>query len=327
MMNEKKKYMISIVIPVFNAEGYLCKCLDSVLNQTYTDYEVIVVDDGSTDKSSEICDCYGKRFNNVRIFHKENEGVSIARNFGIKVAQGQFVAFIDADDWIDNNYLYNMISNACEGGIVYMGISINDEAPVFSFAEGNVSKSQAQISIMSDKGIKGYPFGRLFDLNVIRKFNILFDKEIAICEDVLFNLIYINKCYGMIKIIHKAGYHYNQLNTGAVLGRYGGKFIDEKKFTEIDALEKAGQFILNDKKVLKIWKQRRVKAAEATLRTMASYDYTNNEKYKRLKKIIRKDLISYLLGKSGTMQSKIAVVLCAISPILNWKIYKKRKER
>ena len=67
MMNEKKKYMISIVIPVFNAEGYLCKCLDSVLNQTYTDYEVIVVDEGSTDKSSEICDCYGKRFNNVRI--------------------------------------------------------------------------------------------------------------------------------------------------------------------------------------------------------------------------------------------------------------------
>ena len=96
--------MISIVVPVYNIEAYLRKCLDSIINQTYKDLDIILIDDGSTDKSGAICDEYAAKDNRVRVFHIENNGVSAARNFGAKQAiehGSQYVGFIDSDDWID----------------------------------------------------------------------------------------------------------------------------------------------------------------------------------------------------------------------------------
>ena len=94
--------MISIIIPVYNVEKYLAKCLDSVLHQTYHDIEVILVDDGSIDESGIICDEYAKRDNRISVYHRENCGVSATRNFGLKKAKGEWILFVDSDDWISN---------------------------------------------------------------------------------------------------------------------------------------------------------------------------------------------------------------------------------
>ena len=94
---------ISVIIPVYNVEQYLEKCLDSILNQTYKNIEIILVNDGSIDKSGLICDEYSRKYNNIKVFHKENGGVSSARNLGIDNATGQYLAFIDPDDYIDVN--------------------------------------------------------------------------------------------------------------------------------------------------------------------------------------------------------------------------------
>ena len=95
-----KEPLISIIVPVYNVQKYIGKCIDSILSQTYLNIELILVDDGSSDASGRICDEYGKRDGRIRVIHQENEGVSSARNHGMEEAQGEYLCFVDADDWI-----------------------------------------------------------------------------------------------------------------------------------------------------------------------------------------------------------------------------------
>ena len=97
------KPMISVIVPVYNAEKYLQRCVDSILKQSFTDFEVLLIDDGSHDRSGELCDEYGEKDNRVRVFHKENGGVSSARNVGLDNASGEYISFVDADDYLETN--------------------------------------------------------------------------------------------------------------------------------------------------------------------------------------------------------------------------------
>ena len=99
--------LISVVVPVYKVEQYIDECLNSILNQTFTDFELILIDDGSPDKCGEICDNYAKKDNRVKVLHNQNMGVSLARNAGLAIAKGEYVCFVDSDDYIDNNYLDN----------------------------------------------------------------------------------------------------------------------------------------------------------------------------------------------------------------------------
>ena len=99
------KELISVVVPVFKVEGYLNRCVDSVLGQTYDNFELILVDDGSPDRCGEICDEYAGRDQRVRVLHKENSGLSAARNSGIEIARGDYLTFLDSDDWVHELYL------------------------------------------------------------------------------------------------------------------------------------------------------------------------------------------------------------------------------
>lgn len=101
-MNQNK-VKLSIVVPVYNVANYLSACLDSIINQTFVDFEVLLINDGSKDNSGSICDEYAKLDARVKVFHKKNEGVSVARNLALAKAQGEYITFIDADDWLDLN--------------------------------------------------------------------------------------------------------------------------------------------------------------------------------------------------------------------------------
>jgi glycosyltransferase family protein len=114
-MNERKRKMnpkISIIVPIYNAEPYLKKCIDSILNQTFKDYELILVNDGSRDRSGKICDDYALQDNRIRVFHKENGGQATARNLAIEVAKGDYIGFIDSDDWIEPD-MYELLYQLC----------------------------------------------------------------------------------------------------------------------------------------------------------------------------------------------------------------------
>lgn len=102
---KKTKPNISVIVPIYNVEPYLCRCIDSLLKQTYSNFELILVDDGSPDNCGTICDAYAKRDSRVLVIHKINGGLSDARNAGLKIAQGEFIAFVDSDDWVAVDYL------------------------------------------------------------------------------------------------------------------------------------------------------------------------------------------------------------------------------
>lgn len=108
---------ISIIVPVYNSEKYLCRCIDSVLEQTYSDFELLLVDDGSKDNSGKICDEYATKDHRIKVFHKENKGVSSARNFGINVAIGEWVIFIDSDDYFTPKALYLLLNAAIDNNV------------------------------------------------------------------------------------------------------------------------------------------------------------------------------------------------------------------
>lgn len=107
-----KNILISVVVPVYNVENYLAKCVDSLINQTYKNKEILLIDDGSSDSSGNMCDEFAKKNKNIRVFHKENGGLSDARNYAIPYIKGQYVAFVDSDDYVDVDYLERMISPA-----------------------------------------------------------------------------------------------------------------------------------------------------------------------------------------------------------------------
>lgn len=104
-MKKLERPVFSMIVPVYNTEPYLAQCVDSLVAQTYQDFEIILVDDGSTDESGRICDSYQSRFQNVKVLHKKNAGLVKARESGIKMAQGKYVGFVDSDDWVDKKLL------------------------------------------------------------------------------------------------------------------------------------------------------------------------------------------------------------------------------
>ena len=147
--------LISIIVPVYNVENYLGKCVESILNQTFKDFELILVDDGSSDKSGVMCDQYKEQDKRIKVVHKENGGLSSARNAGLEVAEGEYIGFIDSDDWIMPDmyqFLYDMaiISNA---DIAQCGFRKVDEEG-YEYGEDSVSKSFVTKQYTGQEAIK-----------------------------------------------------------------------------------------------------------------------------------------------------------------------------
>ena len=122
---KREEILVSVIVPVFNVEKFLEKCVSSITNQTYKNLEILLVDDGSTDNSGTICDNFSKNDNRLKVFHKKNGGLSDARNYGIERATGSYIMFIDSDDWIENDTIELLLDKTIEekSDIVVFGIS------------------------------------------------------------------------------------------------------------------------------------------------------------------------------------------------------------
>ena len=168
--------LISIIVPVYNAEKYLKECVDSILCQTFKDFELILIDDGSTDNCSEICDAYAKMDSRVCVIHKENGGQAEARNRGIDIAQGQYITFIDSDDWVCHYYLEQMFSAIHKTGadISLCGLQSFDDGESITLE----SKKDYRYDCLSGREVctRYYqmewiinvgPVGKLFSVNLI----------------------------------------------------------------------------------------------------------------------------------------------------------------
>lgn len=206
---------ISVIVPVYKVERYLAQCIDSILAQTFTDFELLLIDDGSPDRSGEICDEYARKDSRVRVFHQENAGVSMARNKGLDEAVGKYITYVDSDDYIKSSYLKNLYS-ALPSDNNFRGLVIGGFDKIFS--NGKVRQFHVpELEYCSDEKSKvvtdlmnqniGYIASKLYDNRLIKQYNLRFVTDISCLEDMLFMLEYV-LCADFIYIRDFADYVY-----------------------------------------------------------------------------------------------------------------------
>lgn len=195
---------ISVIVPVYNSENTLVRCVDSILSQTFSDFELLLVDDGSTDSSGKMCDDYGLKDNRVYVFHKKNGGVSSARNVGLDNASGKWIAFCDSDDYVDSCWLSTFIESCKdEVEIVVQSTGISNSKKNRPF-EGTVS---AFLELFYDVYVIGYVWNKLFLKSVIDKYCHRFDESFVFLEDEMFVCKYL-QFIDNVAFIPKLTYHY-----------------------------------------------------------------------------------------------------------------------
>lgn len=209
---------VSIILPVYNAERYLEKCVNSILNQTFDDFELIIVDDGSNDSSAQMCDEYASRDNRVVVIHKNNGGVASARQRGIDVARGFYSIHADSDDWIEPNMLECMYGVAVERNVdvviadYYKNIGEQQFYVEQRFQDGNVRDA---LLGMCQNRVFGALWHKLIRHSLYNKFNIRFVEGINYCEDLLVMTKFMTHDITVTKI-DQAFYHYNGDNVGSL---------------------------------------------------------------------------------------------------------------
>lgn len=205
---------VSIIVPFYNTEEYLERCLDSIVSQTFKDYEVILIDDGSTDNSYIIAEKYRRKYKKFKLYKQENRGVASARNKGLLMAKGEYIAFVDSDDFIDKQYLRQMVCAALRTGadivccnfywVYHNKISIRN---YINYKIGLFSNIEALNMIISDTFMQSYLWNKLWKkdlfVNFNEKFPDMFFEDIATSFKIVY---YANKIY----IMKDALYYYTQ---------------------------------------------------------------------------------------------------------------------
>lgn len=217
--------MLSIIVPVYNAEKYLRQCLDSILNQSFKDFELLLIDDGSKDRSGKICDEYANRDKRVRVFHKTNGGVSSARNVGLDNAKGEWIYFVDADDEVLPNGLLSMITATNGYDSVLGGFEKCDKNGKILYRTtigyDKIMSREDSIKALYGKSLTLYGMWRwlwvrLFRNDIIKKYNIRFETGISYNEDGLFITEYICHSNTPIHYIDTLVYRYYESETSVM---------------------------------------------------------------------------------------------------------------
>ena len=220
---------VSVVIPVYNVEQYLPRCVDSVLAQTLTDLEIILVDDGSPDGCPAICDAYAKRDPRIQALHKPNGGLASARNAGMKVATGQYLFFLDSDDWLEPDGLENLVSVAKEHQVDFVryryyrtgwpGLEYNAVCyveDVRELTEGYYDEERIRDDVfyrllatsqMTMGAIVG-ACGSLYDLDFMRRNDLMFYEEVKFSEDLIFSARVVRAAKSFYFVDTPGVYHY-----------------------------------------------------------------------------------------------------------------------
>ena len=201
---------ISVIVPVYKAEAYLHRCVDSLLAQTFQDFEVLLIDDGSPDRSGEICDEYARKDSRVRVFHKENGGVSSARQYGMDHAQGEYTIHADPDDWVEPTMLEELYRKAKEEDADMVICDFYYEKQGKTKEEKQKPSSLEHTTVLSELfyNLHGSSWNKLIRRRCFEKSNIKYPLELSYCED-----LFVNACLlaNDIRVgyLPKAFYHYD----------------------------------------------------------------------------------------------------------------------
>ena len=234
--------ILSIIVPVYNVEEYLPVCLKSILSQSFCHYELLLIDDGSTDSSGKICDNLALDDSRIRVFHKKNEGVSIARNLGIEQSKGEWIYFVDSDDELTPECLKLLISRINDGADIiegrYLQIGNNRPSlfPQFQEKEETYTKEEYLYRLFHyiPKQYHGYLWNKIFRADVIRKADLRFHTDIFFKEDGLFIMEYVCQMSRNVLYFQDLLYLYYKRDSG-MMETYL-RVITEKSITHLKAV-------------------------------------------------------------------------------------------
>ena len=330
-MNNPK---ISVIVPVYNVEQFLPRCINSILAQTFTDFEVLLINDGSTDNSGRICDEYAKKDNRIRLFHKGNGGVSSARNIGLKNVKGELICFIDSDDYLDKKFLQRMVKAMEENDVDLVCCGCYRESTDGTLLwKRNIKtttlydRRQAVIELFTPTSFVGWPWNKIYKASLIKENGLEFNETIKYCEDDVFVLQYIlhiqKACY-----ISDILYHYVENSMSANFKGYTDqKFnvncLDRQKADEMSYLLVRD---MGDKEVMDIFLARRFTSNLATLYKLLPVYNDEHDILVFLKRNLRKYYLKYLLNKRfcKRLKEEIKHIIFLINPLIYIKIKLKR---
>lgn len=325
--------LISVIVPVFNSEKYLKRSVDSILEQTYSNLEVLLVDDGSTDRSREICDEYKVQDKRVKVIHKLNEGVSVARNVGLDVATGKYIGFVDGDDWCEVDmfaYLYHLLAvNGTEISMCgFLFEKENGKQVIECGLHATEMLLNAEAAIKSISGSRKYQksgynvWNKLFSKTLLDREKIRFSKNIVTAEDALF----LTQCIlATDQIVYGTmpKYHYCQNPDSTLNLAKSTKKFDEAKLIQLKVLYHLVN--LAGERYPGAAKDIRATICSAGLILFRDYSVggTSNPRIKRiLVREIRTNLNALLFSDVRNSKIKIAALSSSIFPSVFCLLFK-----
>ncbi len=320
-----EKYLVSLVLPVYNIEEYLPTCMDSVLSQTYYNLQIILVDDGSTDGSPKLCDYYAQKDSRVLVYHKTNGGLSDARNFGISKATGEFISFIDPDDFIDLDYVKYLVTliddyktdlSICQHRVIFPNGEIKD----LGFEGSEVMPSEIAIKrMLYHDVVDTSAWGKLYKRELFEGIEFPFGMNY---EDICTTYKLFDRSRS-IACGNNSKYSYIIRSSSIVNGVFSIKKLDLIKTTDMMAIEVSYKYPDLIKGVVRRQVYARISTYNQMLKT-SSYKKEKNE----IVGYIRSNGRKVLIDKNAPLRDKIAIILLYFgTPIYNfvWSMERKGK--
>lgn len=317
--------LISFIIPVYNFASYIGDCIYSILAQTYPNIEVIVVNDGSTDNTKEVVDSIAETDVRVKVIHKKNEGVSIARNYGVEVCNGEYVVFVDADDYLAPDYAqYMMLIVKQTGGEFCLSLNCftrKNETQVDKDFIETYSPEKATAMLLSPRVIVG-SWNKIFKKSFLLNNNIKFSSNLFYGEGLRYitTAAQFSSCVGVGR---RKIYYYRRNNYSSATS----KFDIEKFYNGMESIEQIGRELhFEDKSVWNMWHWHKCQFCMGIVVRMQSSNQINNYKdyYKQNLSYLRKNAFKFLFTRNLPLYNKGILIGTALSPFLmalldNWR--------
>lgn len=309
---------VSIIIPVFNTVGTLETCFQSLVNQSWIDFNVIIVDDGSTDGSYEFCKSWEAKDN--RFFVKKNNseihGPSKARNMGLDLVKTKFVTFIDSDDWVEPDHLQNLLDTIGSTEICSVNVIKSDTKVENSQVQAKtLSKSEYMVKVLGMKDVLGYLWNKMFTMSIINKFNLRLDENLNSSEDLLFVVKYLAHIKQGKVIFAPATYHYIVRSNSLT---HKQEKSTKEIFAELHAVNEVQKVMVGTTQIEQ--NALKVHYVKTYLNMFFNVHEKTGNNYHKLSKILRyfmlRSLMRYLSSNEVTIKSKIQVVLVVLLPNL-----------
>ncbi|MCI6187323.1 MAG: glycosyltransferase [Spirochaetia bacterium] len=303
---------ISIIVPIYNVEKYIYRCVDSILSQTFTDFECILIDDGSTDNCSVICDEYAKKDTRIKVIHQKNSGVSAARNAGLDAAKGEYITFVDSDDWVNLNFLQEQYADIKNNNA---DISICGLVGKKKIKKSRlVNSNDAQKLLFKKNGMGGFCFLRLIKKQFIG--DTRFNTDISYMEDCDFFYRLLEKPSTTVWT-DKPLYNYFS-NETSVTNQIG---ITRQVFTAINFLTKLKESA-SDKKLKKIIVLNLLRFYFDLAMGIVNFGKTDDEDFVKIIDMLKNNYATIFFSYEFTLLQKNILILLFLNP----EIYKKLRK-